>query len=81
MNAFKITDKVVERNQIDPNYWVHIETITGSSMDKQVWLKKGETATFVDGSLSDPLSMLQSYPIPDLERDKLLSLIGANNAQ
>jgi hypothetical protein len=81
LNAFKITDKLVERNQIDPNYWVHIETKTGSSMDKLVWLKKGEKATFVNSALGEPLSMLQSYLIPDLERDKMFYLIEANNSQ
>jgi hypothetical protein len=60
---------------------VHIETKTGSLMDKLVWLKKGEKATFVDSALGEPLSMLQSYLIPDLERDKLLYLLEANNSQ
>jgi hypothetical protein len=80
LNTFK-KDKLVERNQIDPTYWVHIETKTGNSMDKLVWLKKDEKATFVDSALGEPLSMLQSYLIPDVERDRLLYLIETNNSQ
>jgi hypothetical protein len=80
LNAFKITNKLVEKNQFEPDYWVHIETETGSSMDKLVWLKKGITATYVNSSLGEPLSRLQAYPIPDYERDKLLDLIGVSKS-
>ncbi|MFS0556094.1 hypothetical protein [Brevibacillus sp. 179-C9.3 HS] len=75
LNAFEETRKV-ERNQMDPDYWIQIQPKSGNSMDKLVWLKKGMAATFVNGTLGEPLTMTQAYSIPDYERDKLLKLIG-----